>query len=182
MSRPKLNPNLNTILDNLLNELYGIYDRFLETIDREDLVYVERVLRWLLFSAQQLTLPQLEDALAFNFSGPHCYVYDPSKRGNNATILCGFLEGLVIVSESAPNHAGRTSVVASLAHASVADYLISDKFATKGWCDLNRAHSHTFLADMCGLSSSLQKPSLLLRKKPPFNLLRVTKQTSLDHP
>ncbi|KAJ7286558.1 hypothetical protein C8J57DRAFT_1497205 [Mycena rebaudengoi] len=67
-SRPKLNPSLDTILANLPNELYGIYDRFMETIDKDDCVYVERILRWLLFSARQLTLPQLEDALAFDFS------------------------------------------------------------------------------------------------------------------
>ncbi|KAJ7286594.1 ankyrin repeat-containing domain protein [Mycena rebaudengoi] len=129
MSRPKLEPNLDTILANLPNELYGIYDRFMETIDKDDYVYVERVLRWLLFSAQPLTLPELEDALAFDFSDPHLHVYDPAKRGYKATILCGFLEGLVVVSESATSYAGRTSVVTSLAHASVADYLVSAKFA-----------------------------------------------------
>ncbi|KAJ7286590.1 hypothetical protein C8J57DRAFT_1664818 [Mycena rebaudengoi] len=149
MSRPKLNPNLDTILANLPNELYGIYDRFLERIDKDDYVYVERVLRWIVFSAKPISLPQLEDSLAFDFSDPHLYVYDPSKRGNNATSLCGFLEGLVTVGESVEAYTGELTLVASLAHASVADYLVSDKFATKGRCDLNREHSHTFLAQTC---------------------------------
>ncbi|KAJ7279596.1 hypothetical protein C8J57DRAFT_1221250 [Mycena rebaudengoi] len=73
MSRPKLEPNLDTILANLPNELYGIYDRFMETIDKDDCVYKERILRWLLFSAEPLTLPELEDALAFDFSDPYLH-------------------------------------------------------------------------------------------------------------
>ncbi|KAJ7279593.1 hypothetical protein C8J57DRAFT_1502241 [Mycena rebaudengoi] len=159
MSRPKLEPNLDTILANLPNELYGIYDRFMESIDKDNCVYVERILRWLLFSADPLTLPELEDALAFDFSDPQLHVYDPAKRGNNATILCGFLEGLVVVTESVSFFDG-TSLIASLAHASIADYLVSDKFAAKGRCNFNSQHSHTFLAQTC----------------------RLTKQTSLDHP
>ncbi|KAJ7286557.1 hypothetical protein C8J57DRAFT_1708816 [Mycena rebaudengoi] len=179
LSRPKLNPSLDTILANLPNELYGIYDRFLETIDKDDCVYVERILRWLLFSARQLTLPQLEDALAFDFSDPHLHVYDPAKRGNNATILCGFLEGLVIVRESAISYTRGTSVVASLAHASVADYLVSDRFATKGRCNLNRAHSHTFLAQTCvGYLLHFENHPCHFEK--PFS--HLAKQTSLDHP
>ncbi|KAJ7279580.1 hypothetical protein C8J57DRAFT_1502229 [Mycena rebaudengoi] len=176
MSRPKLEPNLDTILANLPNELYGIYDRFLETVDADDFISVERVLRWLLFSAEPLTLPKLEDALAFDFSDPHLHVYDPAKRGNKATILCGFLEGLVIVSKS-------WLAVVSLAHASVADYLVSDKFATKGRCNLNSKHSHTFLAQTCvGYLLHFENHPRYFERKPPINLLRRTKQISLDHP
>jgi ankyrin repeat protein len=179
MSRPKLNPNLDTILANLPNELHGIYDRFLETIDTDDLIYVERVLRWIVFSAKPLTLPELEDALAFDFSDPHLHVYDPSKRGNNATILCGFLEGLVIVSSKS------RLAVASLAHASVADYLVSDKFATKGRCNLNSKYSHTFLAQTCvGYLLHFKDHPCHIEQYPPSHLFqpRLTKQSSLDHP
>ncbi|KAJ7279623.1 ankyrin repeat-containing domain protein [Mycena rebaudengoi] len=125
MSHPKLNPNLDAILANLPNELYGIYDRFLETVGADDIVY---------------------DSLAFDFSNPHLHVYDPSKRGNNARSLCGFLEGLVIVRESAEAYTSELKVVASLAHASVADYLASNKFVKPGQCNLDSKHSHTFLA------------------------------------
>ncbi|KAJ7279637.1 hypothetical protein C8J57DRAFT_1570616 [Mycena rebaudengoi] len=200
VSRPKLEPNLDTILANLPNELYGVYDRFMETIDKDDCVYVERILRWLLFSAEPLTLPMLEDALAFDFSAPHLHVYDPAKRGNKATILCGILEGLVVMAKSLST-SDDMSMVASLAHAedrirwgrpssrelmvdgfcrivlstislmsgsrvvsrelipadsmppahaSVADYLVSDKFAAcDKWYNLNSKHSHTFLAQTC---------------------------------
>ncbi|KAJ7279599.1 hypothetical protein C8J57DRAFT_1712589 [Mycena rebaudengoi] len=185
MSRPKLNPNLDKILDNLPNELYGIYDRFLETIDREDLVYVERVLRCLLFSAKPLTLPELEDALAFDFSDPHLAVYDPSKRGENATILCGFLEGLVIVGEdvTGPTDRRTMSVVVSLAHASVADYLVSDKFATKGRCDLTSEHSHTFLAQTCvGYLLHFENHPHHFEESSVFEILPLTKRLSLDYP
>ncbi|KAJ7279586.1 hypothetical protein C8J57DRAFT_1221241 [Mycena rebaudengoi] len=183
MSRPKLEPNLDTILANLPNELYGIYDRFMETIDKDDYVYVERVLRWLLFSAQPLTLPELEDALAFDFSDPHLHVYDPAKRGYKATILCGFLEGLVVVSESATSYAGRTSVVTSLAHASVADYLVSAKFATKCRCNLNREHSHTFLAQTCvGYLLHFENPPYHFEETPLFRPRDLIEQLSSGYP
>ncbi|KAJ7286591.1 hypothetical protein C8J57DRAFT_1664820 [Mycena rebaudengoi] len=169
MSRPKLEPNLDTILANLPNQLYGIYDRFIETIDEDDCIYVERILRWLLFSAQPLTLPKLEDALAFDFSDPHLH----------AAILCGFLEGLVIVAESLSTD-DDMSMVTSLAHASVADYLVSDKFAAKGRCNLNSKHSHTFLAQTCvGYLLHFENHPYAFGK---VNFPRLTKQTSLDHP
>jgi hypothetical protein len=166
------------ILANLPNQLYGIYDRFLETFEGEDLVYLERILRWLLFSAEPISLPQLEDALAFDFSDPHLHVYDPAKRGNKAIILCGFLEGLVIVAESLSTD-DDMSKVASLAHASVADYLVSDKFATKAGCNLNSKHSHTFLAQSC-VSYLLHFENHLEKKF--FTLLHLAEQISSGHP
>ncbi|KAJ7279550.1 ankyrin repeat-containing domain protein [Mycena rebaudengoi] len=179
----KLEPNLDTILANLPNELYGIYDRFLETFEGEDLVYLERILRWLLFSAEPLTLPELEDALAFDFSDPHLHVYDPSKQGNKAIILVGFLGGLVIVGESVEAYTGELTVVASLAHASVADYLNSDKFATKGRCDVSREHSHTFLAQTCvGYLLHFENHPCHFERQNASYCWHLTKQTSLEHP
>ncbi|KAJ7279629.1 hypothetical protein C8J57DRAFT_1570568 [Mycena rebaudengoi] len=166
--RHKLEPNLDTILDHLPNELYGIYDRFLETFEGDDLVYLEWILRWLLFSAKPLTLREIEDALAFDFSDPHLAVYDPSKRGENATILLWIL--------------GRT-VVVSLAHASVADYLVSDKFVTKGRCDLTSEHSYTFLAQTCvGYLLHFESHPYHFEETSVFEIPPLTKQLSLDYP
>ncbi|KAJ7286621.1 ankyrin repeat-containing domain protein [Mycena rebaudengoi] len=185
MSRPKLEPNLHMILANLPNELYGIYERFMETIDKDDCIYVERVLRWLLFSAKPMSLPQLEETLAFDFSDPHLAVYDPSKRGENATIICGFLEGLVIVGEdvTGPTDRRTMSVVVSLAHASVADYLASDKFATKGRCNLNREHAHTLLAQTCvGYLLHFENHPCHFEQQNHSYCWNLTKQTSLEYP
>jgi hypothetical protein len=73
----KLEPNLDMILANLPNELYGIYDRFLETFEGEDLVYLERILRWLLFSAEPLTLPELSHST----SQTRTYMYTTHLNG-----------------------------------------------------------------------------------------------------
>ncbi|KAJ7812949.1 hypothetical protein B0H14DRAFT_3150185 [Mycena olivaceomarginata] len=119
LSRSKLNPDLNTILANLPGNLFGIYRRFLKPIDQADFVYVARVLRWLVFSGRPVSLAELEEALAFNFSNPVQFVYDPSRRGSYATAVCRLLEGLVTVSRVNSLHSGIWSKVVTLAHASV---------------------------------------------------------------
>jgi hypothetical protein len=135
---------LNEILDNLPSDLYGIYDRFLEGIDKEDFIYVEGVFRWIMFSLQSLSLVQLADAVAFDFSSPERYhIYQPALRNNNEVAILIWLEGLV----STQDCYGSQCVV--LAHASVQDYLLSDKFRHKFGRDLSAGFSHTFIARTC---------------------------------
>ncbi|KAJ7748806.1 ankyrin repeat-containing domain protein [Mycena maculata] len=129
LSRRKLNPDLDTILANLPGNLFGIY----------------------------VTLDELEDALAFDFSNPEQFVFDPNKRGNNAVAVCKLLQGLVTVREPLPGDFpyydtdsmfSRTLVVV-LAHSSVADYIVSDEFRKHHKHDLREGPSHTFLAQSC---------------------------------
>ncbi|KAJ7114704.1 ankyrin repeat-containing domain protein [Mycena epipterygia] len=159
IARPKLKPNLDAILTNLPNDLHGIYDRFLEGIDADDFVSVETVLRWLVFSARPLRLPELEDTLAFDFSDPQNHVYDPSKRDDYANRVCELLDGLITVSEPPAKDPRLFSfkaddevvgLVVSLAHASVVDYLVSRAFGEKfRHYDLDEARVHTFIAQSC---------------------------------
>ncbi|KAJ7114802.1 hypothetical protein C8R44DRAFT_709937 [Mycena epipterygia] len=142
ISRSKLNPDLDTRLALLPGDLFGIYSRFLKSIDQTDFVYVATVLRWLVYSAQPITLLELEDALAFDFSNPRRYVFDPAKRTGYAIGVCRLLEGLVTME-------GRERVRVSLAHASVADYLLSDQFTEEHIYDLKEGCSHTFIAQTC---------------------------------
>ncbi|KAJ7114768.1 ankyrin repeat-containing domain protein [Mycena epipterygia] len=159
IARPKFTEfNLDTILANLPNDLYGIYDRFLDGIDADAFVSVQTVLRWLVFSARPLRLQELEDTLAFDFSDGHNHVYAPSKRDDYAARVCELLDGLITVGEPPSADSGSlwsdidsdgedhspsrsdvdsdgedrspSSVVAivALAHASVADYLASRVF------------------------------------------------------
>ncbi|KAJ7105129.1 hypothetical protein C8R43DRAFT_1165980 [Mycena crocata] len=134
----------DTILANLPDDLFMIYDRFLEPIHPDDLPTVEIVLCWLLFSAEPVSLHELEDALAFDFSSRDRFVFDPAQRGNAVT-MCELLEGLV----ASAYYRSSDNPVVHLAHSSVADYLLSDEFNQKHKYALGEARSHTFLAQSC---------------------------------
>ncbi|KAJ7855163.1 ankyrin repeat-containing domain protein [Mycena olivaceomarginata] len=140
-----LNPD--TILANFPGDLFGVYSRFLKRIQRPTTVfYVSAVLRWLAFSSRPVTMPQLEDALAFDFSRTSEFVYDPTRQGENADRVCKMLEGMIVVKRNWWNSA-RT---VSLAHASVEDYLQSEKFTQEYTAyDLRTGPSHRFLAQTC---------------------------------
>ncbi|KAJ7210765.1 hypothetical protein GGX14DRAFT_624891 [Mycena pura] len=84
LSRCKLPSKLEKTLTSLPGDLYGIYDRFLQQISPENFVYVERLLLWLVFAAEPVTLDELEHALASEFSDMHAYTYDPDLHGNAA--------------------------------------------------------------------------------------------------
>ncbi|KAJ7763140.1 hypothetical protein DFH07DRAFT_1018614 [Mycena maculata] len=155
LSRQKLDPDMDAILTNLPNDLFGIYSRFLEPIHQRDFDSVARVLRWLVFSERPITLQQLTDCLAFDFSDPNRFVFDPSKRGNQVIGVCKMLQGLVTVgndaevlkrSEWRPRF---VSPVVALAHSSVVNYLMSDAFREKHKHDLTKGPSHAFLAQTC---------------------------------
>ncbi|KAJ7111254.1 ankyrin repeat-containing domain protein [Mycena epipterygia] len=134
------------VLANLPGDLFEIYDRFLKPIQPSAFPYVERILRWLVCSARPLVLLELEDCLAFDFPDSHQHgVYDPTKRGDYANRVF-----------RAPPHwleneedSSRWKQV-TLAHTSVAEYLVSRGFAENHrQYDLNQERSHTFLAQTC---------------------------------
>ncbi|KAJ6586288.1 hypothetical protein DFH09DRAFT_254907 [Mycena vulgaris] len=131
---------LEKTLENLPNDLFGIYDRFLQAIRPEHLLYAQAALRWLVFSQEELTLEELADAVAFNFSDPTQYIYKPSRRGGNRLMIPKWLEGLAIFT-------GSYYVI--LAHSSVQDYLLSTRFTDKFGCDFSTGLSHTFIARTC---------------------------------
>ncbi|KAJ7319384.1 hypothetical protein DFH08DRAFT_1086266 [Mycena albidolilacea] len=143
LSRCKRQNELDKTLANLPNDLFGIYDRFLETIREEDLIYVTGILRWLIFSAQNLNLVEIADAVAFDFSDPAYYTYDPSMREDNTNAILEWLEGLTTVRD----YDNRETLV--LAHASVQDYLLSGRFTAKFGYDIAQGPSHSFIARVC---------------------------------
>ncbi|KAF7333010.1 Protein kinase domain-containing protein [Mycena venus] len=135
--------DLDETLANLPDDLNGIYDRFLQPIREKDLVPVAGVLRWLLFSAEPLTLAQLADAVALDFSDPPQCTYHPNRREDNADAILEWLEGLVTIRDDY-----RGSWIA-LAHASVQDYLLSEHFTHKYGFDLSAGPSHAFIGRSC---------------------------------
>ncbi|KAJ6607607.1 ankyrin repeat-containing domain protein [Mycena sp. CBHHK59/15] len=152
LSRCKVPSKLEKTLANLPGDLYGIYDRFLQQSSPEDFGYVKRLLLWLIFAARPVTLAELEDALAFEFSDTHPYTYDPDLRGN-AVGFCEGLEGLVTYtvdySGSTHDHFDSRSSVVSLAHASVQDYILSERFSRTFKWDVRESVSHTIIAQTC---------------------------------
>ncbi|KAJ7832151.1 ankyrin repeat-containing domain protein [Mycena olivaceomarginata] len=143
LSRCKFKNQLDNKLKSLPDTLFEIYDRFLDAILPEDWVYVEAVLRWLMFSERPMYLEQLSDAIAFDFTESGEYIYDPSRREDTTTAISDWLEGLVTVYDSYSYR------MVSLAHVSVQDYLLSTHFMTKFHRDLSESLSHTFIARSC---------------------------------
>jgi ankyrin repeat protein len=146
--RCKRKDQLEVKLRSLPDTLFGIYDRFLDRILPEDFIYVEALLRWILFSREQMTLKELGAAIAFDFSNPTEYTYDPVRWEDASSVILEWLEGLIVLSEPLDIDDGYTSV--QLAHASVQEYLLSTPFITKfGVLDLSDGLSHTFIARTC---------------------------------
>ncbi|KAJ7637941.1 ankyrin repeat-containing domain protein [Mycena polygramma] len=158
LARKRIDTNIDKILTKLPNDLFGIYTRFFQPIDEDDFVYVAALLRWLAFSAEPVTLCQLDEALAINISTPDRWVFEPENR-ERVEVVCGLLEGLVAVgpvsdgwesgSDSASEADSDQGPLVALAHSSVADYIMSKRFLDKYKHDLGEAPSHTFLAQSC---------------------------------
>ncbi|KAJ6454099.1 hypothetical protein C8R47DRAFT_1329202 [Mycena vitilis] len=148
LARKKIVTNIDIILAKLPDDLFGIYTRFLRPVDEDDFVYVTRFLRWVAFSRTQLTMRQLDEALAINFYEPDRWVFEPEDRGR-AESVCGLLEGLVTVGPDPSTRRRKEREVVTLAHSSVNDYIMSPKFLDQHKNDLREAPSHTFLAQSC---------------------------------
>ncbi|KAJ7256364.1 ankyrin repeat-containing domain protein [Mycena rebaudengoi] len=131
-------------LTQLPNDLFGIYDRFLGTVPSNAMVYVEAVFRWIIFAASPITLEELADAVAFDFSDPAQCVYKPDRLEGNKIAIPKWLDGLIVIKNN-----GWQGDSVALAHASVQDYLLSKQFMDKFGGDLSIVLSHMFIARTC---------------------------------
>ncbi|KAJ7047052.1 hypothetical protein C8F04DRAFT_1308792 [Mycena alexandri] len=131
---------LEETLQNLPDELFSVYDRFIQK-NKKKWLYMEAILCWIMFSKQQVTLMQLADAISFDFSDPVQFKYIPDRWDSNAEAIFNWLEGLVIRSETWDHKPTIT-----LAHASVQDYLLS---GPKLGSNPSEGHSHMFIARTC---------------------------------
>ncbi|KAJ7091786.1 ankyrin repeat-containing domain protein [Mycena epipterygia] len=145
LSRCFWQENWEQTLTQLPDDLFGIYDRFLDAVRPSDMIYIKAAFRWIVFAASPMTLEELADAVAFDFSDPAQCVYKPSQREGNTVAIPKWLDGLITIKEN--NYWGRVTV--TLAHASVQDYLLSAQFMAKFGGDLRVDLSHTFIARTC---------------------------------
>ncbi|KAJ7742354.1 hypothetical protein DFH07DRAFT_43908 [Mycena maculata] len=136
-------------LNDLPTDLYGVYNRFLGRVHPHHLVYVQAIFRWLIYSRQLVTLHELADAVAFDFSNPSEFIYDPSRREGNSHAIFQWLDGLIVLKKRMNPWEPEESV--ALAHASVQDYILSTRFRDKfaPGHDFTEGPSHTFLAQSC---------------------------------
>ncbi|KAJ7020640.1 hypothetical protein C8F04DRAFT_1274856 [Mycena alexandri] len=135
---------LEETLKNLPNDLITIYDRFMEAIPQKFISHVEAALRWILFSANSISLAQLADAISFDFT-PGEYTYRPSRRGGNESAILKWLGGLVVAHQTWASN----ETMVTLAHASVQEYLGSNHFKNKFSSDLLDSVSHAFIFRTC---------------------------------
>ncbi|KAF7340371.1 HET-like protein [Mycena venus] len=85
-------------------DLFGIYSRFLiRATGSLKTVFLEAIFRWLVFSARQVTMDELADALAFclddpmfDLSDPAKSIYHPDRRQGNSDSF-RLLEGLIVI-------------------------------------------------------------------------------------
>ncbi|KAJ7669097.1 hypothetical protein B0H17DRAFT_1183904 [Mycena rosella] len=101
ISHCKWEEELDERLENLPNDLFGIYDRFLQAIRLDSFVYAEAALRWIMFSEDYQDLHELADAISFDFSDPTQYIYKP-KRAREIK-LCFPSAYLLNFSDNAPD-------------------------------------------------------------------------------
>ncbi|KAJ7075242.1 hypothetical protein B0H15DRAFT_917036 [Mycena belliarum] len=151
LSRHRLG-NLDRTLQNLPEELFDVYDRFMDAIpESEERFYAIGVLRWLIYRKNPppilgLDMPKIEqyaDAVSFKVSSTSAdsiYIYDPNLRDKITTLIPQWLEGMVTINNKK---------CLELAHSSVRQYLLSERFSQKFNTDLNLAPSHTSLTKMC---------------------------------
>ncbi|KAJ6559670.1 ankyrin repeat-containing domain protein [Mycena capillaripes] len=155
LSRCRRYNELDQTLEGLPDDLFGVYDRFMEAIQPRDRVYATGVLRWLVFSTRSIFKEDhidgphiLADAIAFDFSNPRVYTYDPNLREGNAHAILEWLEGLVTV-QTRQIRFWQSSSHLVLAHSSVQNYILSKQFTDRFGFDLNSATSHTFITQSC---------------------------------
>ncbi|KAJ7645004.1 hypothetical protein B0H17DRAFT_1186973 [Mycena rosella] len=121
-------------LENLPDDLFAVYDRFLERIPPKDWVYVEAILRWTLYLHSDwgaILMEQLADAIAFDLTNSVQYVYKPTRRQRNIQAISDWLEGLIVYRPLC------NELQIELAHASVQDYILSEHFSAKFHLDLS---------------------------------------------
>ncbi|KAF7344901.1 HET-domain-containing protein [Mycena venus] len=145
--------NWEETLTALPADLFGIYGGFLTRAKGSlPAVFIQAIFRWLVFSARQVTLDELADAIAFRLSDPEFdfsdsakSIYHPNRRRGNSDSF-KFLEGLIVIKNDG---AGRPSI--TLAHSSVKDYILSPEFQREFGTiiDLTKDVSHKFIAQTC---------------------------------
>ncbi|KAJ6474993.1 ankyrin repeat-containing domain protein, partial [Mycena sanguinolenta] len=131
-------------LSRMPHTINRIYDRILENIQSDVMLgMVNQTLNWLLFSIEPVTLEQINDALAVDFtkSPPR---FNPKKRLTTPSKLLNACAGLVSATK------GWRGIILQFAHASVKEYLTDSQrssLALQG--EISNDVGHHMIARTC---------------------------------
>jgi ankyrin repeat protein len=125
--------NLATLrrsLASLPETLDQTYDRILTAIREEDRVYATRILQWLTFSEEPLTIEEVAEVAAIDVEGEPIFDRDEVLTDPlEALDICSSLITVTGSAEKQEDFFGRLADprILSLAHYSVQEYLVSDR-------------------------------------------------------
>ncbi|KAJ7851183.1 hypothetical protein B0H13DRAFT_2674322 [Mycena leptocephala] len=161
LERCKKPAELDATLDALPNTLHDIYARWLspEMLPARYLPDMEKLLHWIVYSARPLTVAELEDTIAFDFSNSARYIFDPVRRTFRGAFM-EWMSGLVSVNHPEsenildPDDVLRGDCIVSLAHSSVQDYLLLPLEQHPVGCNACPIHvretvAHPLMAEIC---------------------------------
>ncbi|KAJ7830975.1 ankyrin repeat-containing domain protein [Mycena leptocephala] len=161
LERCKKPAELDATLDALPNTLHDTYARWLgpEMLPAQYLPDVKKLLHWMIYSARPLTVAELEDTIAFDFSNPARYIFDPVRRTFRGAFM-EWMSGLVSVNHPESknildaDHVLRGDCIVSLAHSSVQDYLLLPLEKHPAGCNACPIHvretvAHPLMAETC---------------------------------
>ncbi|KAF8519180.1 hypothetical protein JB92DRAFT_2675349, partial [Gautieria morchelliformis] len=151
---------LKMALTNLPKTLYETYDRILLGIDESNRVYALKLLQWLAFSVDPVSLRLAVEILATDPDAKTGPLFDPERRFDDPRdilTLCSSLVSITIVKDDTrypeyiEDDQGNFTEF-RLAHFSVREYLVSECLRTH--CKLSIYHcdeklSNTFIAKTC---------------------------------
>ncbi|KAF8519162.1 hypothetical protein JB92DRAFT_2808791 [Gautieria morchelliformis] len=152
---------LRKALTNLPKTLYETYDRILLDIEESNRDYALKLLQWLAFSADTVSLSEAVEVLATDPNAKTGPLFDPERRFDDPwdiLTLCSSLVSVTTVTDNALRYheylkdgQGQFTEL-RLAHFSVREYLVSECLRTH--CKLSIYHcdeklANTFIAKTC---------------------------------
>ncbi|KAF8505145.1 hypothetical protein JB92DRAFT_762924 [Gautieria morchelliformis] len=149
---------LQMALTDLPPTLYKTYDRILLHIDERDRVHALKLLQWLAFSVDKVSLSQAVDVLATNPDAVNGPLFDRDRRFDDPLDILTICSSLVTFSVVLPNPDYFESkererfTELKLAHFSVREYLVSE--GLRNHVELTIYHcsekqANTFMAKTC---------------------------------
>ena len=117
---------LRKSLATLPQTLDQTYDRILSAISKDDYDYAMRILQWLTFSAQPLSIKEIAEVVAIDVARDPAFdrdevLEDPLEALN----ICSSL--VTVTTNKAEGRLGPAQQIVALAHYSVQEYLVSDR-------------------------------------------------------
>ncbi|KAF8484411.1 hypothetical protein JB92DRAFT_1567326 [Gautieria morchelliformis] len=157
---------LKKALTDLPKTLYETYDRILLDIDEGNRDYARKLLQWLAFSVDKVSLREAVEVLATDPDGKNEPLFDPDQRFDDPRdilTLCSSMVALTNLSQTFHHpehfkHQGKFTEL-TLAHFSVREYLVSESLRTQEVVVLSLRHEtgqYVHCQDMPDIPTAIQ--------------------------